>query len=145
MARGRVNSATQLLLLALFAWLSATCNASSRVGGDEPNIVILLVDDLGYGDIGCFGNTSLPTPNVDALAASGVLFEQMYVPSPVCTPSRAALLTGRHAIRSGMSSDIGMFVAINSPAIPSGLPHRGMSTTCANRTNLISHQHLELF
>jgi hypothetical protein len=70
----------------------------------RPNILILYVDDLGYGDIGAFGNDTIRTPNVDRLAAEGVKLTQHLVASPMCTPSRAALLTGRHAVRLGTAA-----------------------------------------
>ena len=68
-----------------------------------PNIVILLVDDLGIGDIGCFGNTTLPTPHVDSLCRAGAVLSHHVTPAVVCTPSRAALLTGRYAVRMGLT------------------------------------------
>ena len=70
-----------------------------------PNLVILFADDLGYGDLGCYGHPSIRTPNLDRMAAEGVRFTDFYSSSPVCTPSRAGLLTGRYAVRSGMASD----------------------------------------
>ncbi|XOV89473.1 MAG: sulfatase-like hydrolase/transferase [Pseudomonadota bacterium] len=62
----------------------------------KPNIVVIVADDLGYGDIGCFGNTVIRTPNIDRLAAGGVTFTQHYTASPICAPARASLLTGRY-------------------------------------------------
>lgn len=61
-----------------------------------PNIVMIYVDDLGYGDLGCYGQKVIKTPNIDALAAEGILFTQHYAGSTVCAPSRAAMLTGKH-------------------------------------------------
>lgn len=66
---------------------------------------MIYADDLGYGDLGCYGNPSIRTPNLDRMAAEGMRFTDFYSAAEVCTPSRAALLTGRYAIRSGMCSD----------------------------------------
>lgn len=68
----------------------------------QPNIVFVFTDDLGYGDIGAFGATDIDTPNIDEIAKRGALFSEFYSASPVCTPSRAALLTGRYPIRMGI-------------------------------------------
>jgi arylsulfatase A len=70
-----------------------------------PNFIIIFTDDLGYGDIGVFGHPTIRTPNLDRMAWEGQKWTQFYVGKSVCTPSRAALLTGRLPIRSGMTSD----------------------------------------
>lgn len=67
----------------------------------KPNVIVILADDLGYGDTGVYGSRHVKTPNIDALAADGVRFTQGYVSHPVCAPSRAALLTGRYQTRFG--------------------------------------------
>ena len=67
-----------------------------------PNIVLILADDLGYGDLGVYGSPNIRTPNLDRLAVEGVKLTDFYSVSPVCTPSRAGLLTGRYPVRSGM-------------------------------------------
>jgi arylsulfatase A-like enzyme len=69
---------------------------------DQPNIVMILVDDLGYGDVGCYGGKNIPTPNIDRLAAEGVRFTDAHVMCSVCGPSRTALLTGRYQQRMGV-------------------------------------------
>lgn len=71
-----------------------------------PNILIVLADDMGYGDLGCMGSKFLKTPQIDALAKSGVLCSQAYVASAVCSPSRAGLLTGRDPRRFGYQANL---------------------------------------
>jgi len=71
------------------------------------NFVVIYADDLGYGDLGCYGSDGIRTPHLDALAARGVRFTNWYANSPVCSPSRAALLTGRYPQRAGVSTILG--------------------------------------
>lgn len=82
------------LLLALATTLPAT----------PPNFVVIFCDDLGYGDLGAFGNPTIRTPHLDRMATEGQKWTQFYAADPVCTPSRAGLLTGRYPIRNGMCS-----------------------------------------
>ncbi|XP_065771864.1 steryl-sulfatase [Muntiacus reevesi] len=95
-----------LLLLLLFL-----CEAHSQVAS-KPNFVLLMADDLGIGDPGCYGNKTLRTPNIDRLARGGVKLTQHLAASPLCTPSRAAFMTGRYPVRSGMASQsrVGVFL-----------------------------------
>ncbi|XP_032141745.1 steryl-sulfatase [Sapajus apella] len=85
-------------LLLFFLW-EAESHAASR-----PNIILVMADDLGIGDPGCYGNKTLRTPNIDRLASEGVKLTQHLAASPLCTPSRAAFMTGRYPVRSGMAS-----------------------------------------
>lgn len=75
-------------------------NATATSG--RPNIIIIMADDLGYGDVGCYGNETTRTPNIDALAAGGLKFTDFHSNCPVCSPTRAALLTGRYQQRCGV-------------------------------------------
>lgn len=68
----------------------------------HPNVVLILADDLGYGDLGCYGSTTIPTPNIDALARGGMRFTDFHSNGVVCSPTRAALLTGRYQQRAGV-------------------------------------------
>src|SRR6056297_1239630 len=93
--------------LLLFAWgclaggLPEGEPAACAAADGQPNIVVLLADDLGYGELGCQGNPQIPTPHIDSLAADGVRCTQAYVTAPNCSPSRAGLLTGRIPTRFG--------------------------------------------
>jgi arylsulfatase len=75
--------------------------AARGASAPAPNVVMIYCDDLGYGDVGCYGS-SMRTPNIDRMAAEGVRFTHFYSGNPVCSPSRAALLTGRYPVRAGV-------------------------------------------
>ena len=92
----------KIILLALI--VLAMCISCQTEDNDQPNFIVVFCDDLGYGDIGAFGHPIIRTPNIDQMAAEGQKWTQFYVADPVCTPSRAGLLTGRYPIRSGMTS-----------------------------------------
>ncbi|MEI6714438.1 MAG: sulfatase-like hydrolase/transferase [Verrucomicrobiota bacterium] len=87
-------------------WSSIAAQAQQSPSGSQrnarPNIVVILADDLGYGDLSCFGAKDIATPNLDKMAAEGMRFTSFYVAQPVCTASRAALLTGCYSNRVGM-------------------------------------------
>ena len=90
-----------LAIAGLFAALVAV-GVRGAEPNPKPNFIIILADDLGYGDLGCYGHPSIRTPHLDQMAREGVRFTDFYSAAEVCTPSRAALLTGRYPIRSGM-------------------------------------------
>jgi arylsulfatase A-like enzyme len=87
----------------------------------KPNIIVILADDLGYGELGCYGGRDAPTPNLDAMARAGLRFTAGYVTCPVCSPSRAALLTGRYQQRFGHENNIAQSWELQHPEFM-GLP-----------------------
>ena len=78
----------------------------ARSPARQPNIVILFADDLGYGELGCQGNDEIPTPHIDSIAENGVRFTNGYVTEPVCSPSRAGLISGRYQHRFGYTFNV---------------------------------------
>lgn len=83
-----------ILLSLLILWTGCALEAADGLAGRKPNIVFILTDDQGYGDLSCHGNPVLKTPNIDRLHAEGARFTDFHV-SPTCAPTRSALLTGR--------------------------------------------------
>ena len=108
---------------------------------EKPNVVIILTDDQGYGDLGCMGSQDLRTPNIDALAGNGILFSSMYSASPGCSPSRAALLTGRYpgyagvrAILAGHRRASGLTPEV--PTLATALKKEGYATGICGKWHL---------
>lgn len=104
-----------ILLLQLLLLPSPT-EAASRT--TQPNFIIILADDLGYGDLGVYGAEAIKTPNLDRMAAEGARFTAFYSNSTICTPTRAAFLTGRHAMRVGLD----FIIPLTGPLSQHGLP-----------------------
>ena len=88
------------------SWLPgcATVGPSASAKSRRPNIIFILADDLGYGDVGFNGNKIIQTPNLDAMARDGIRFRRFYAGGPVCSPTRGTCLTGRHYFRYGIFS-----------------------------------------
>ncbi|CAN9507163.1 unnamed protein product [Ophioblennius macclurei] len=92
-------AARAVILLSVFI---KCCSGTQNIpNGSPPNIIIMLMDDMGWGDLGVFGHPAKETPNLDAMAAQGMLLPNFYTANPLCSPSRAALLTGRLPVRNG--------------------------------------------
>jgi len=101
-------SCVQLLLLACISFFML---------GQKPNVILIYVDDLGFGDLGCYGSKTIKTPNIDQLAKKGLLFTQAHTTSATCTPSRYSLLKGEYAFRR---KDTGVATGDASALIPAG-------------------------
>ena len=107
---------TLLLALHLFALpFAAAAPAGNRAASPRPNFIFFLVDDLGWADLGTYGSRFHETPNIDALAASGMKFEQAYAAGSVCSPTRASIMTGRHPVRVDITDWIPGMEASRAP------------------------------
>ena len=140
--------AVALLFMLLGPVGTAVAAAAPRGGtqAERPNVVVIFADDLGYGDLGCYGSKTIATPRLDRMAAEGVRFTDFYVTAPICSPSRMSLLTGRYPQRAGMP-----FVLF--PAEPIGisdeevtlaelLKKQGYATACVGKWhvgNFLNH------
>ena len=101
-------TATAVLIVSLLIEGTDLAQESNEAGGGRPpNIVLFLADDLGYADVGCYGSKTIPTPHIDALARSGVRFTNAYVTAGTCSPSRAALVSGRYQQGLGFEFNTG--------------------------------------
>ncbi len=103
----------------MFLFLALSAGHGQKSEAPQPNFIIIFADDLGYGDLGIYGHPTLKTPNLDRMAMDGQKWTNFYAAASVCTPSRAALLTGRYPVRSGMSSNVNRVLF---PDSKNGLP-----------------------
>jgi arylsulfatase A len=126
--------------LLLYGCASGSDSGKTR----SPNFIIVFADDMGYGDVGVYGNPTIKTPNLDNMASAGQKWTNFYASAPVCTPSRTGLLTGRLAIRSGMCSAKRRVLFPDSKGglpeteitIASALKEAGYSTACIGKWHL---------
>src|SRR5262245_49233180 len=128
------------MLRYLFALASALLAAPAFAAERPPNIVLILADDLGYGDLACYGNKKIKTPNIDKLAADGTRFTSFYVSQPVCTASRASLLTGCYANRVSMAGALNhqskVGIHKDEQMLQELLKAKGYATACYGKWHL---------
>jgi len=120
----------------IISLLGQSCEA---VADDRPNIVLLLADDLGYGDLSCFGSPAVKTPHLDRLAEDGMKFTRFYAASAVCSPTRAAVLTGRYPLRFGITkhfNDVNRWLPESATTIAELLKGAGYNTAHVGKWHL---------
>ncbi len=132
-------------LLGIFLGFIASATPPALAQADPPNILLIVADDMGYGDLSCYGSLQIQTPNLDRLAAAGVRCTDAYVSGPVCAPSRAGLMTGRNGSRFGFEHNLSrpaslreeyVGIPLDEPLLPQRLKKVGY------RTGLVGKWHL---
>ncbi|MCX5759058.1 MAG: sulfatase-like hydrolase/transferase, partial [Candidatus Hydrogenedentes bacterium] len=116
--------------------LEGCATAGPRVPAARPNIVFILADDLGYGDLGCYGQQVVRTPNIDAMAAEGVRFTQCYAGSTVCAPSRCSLMTGMHTGHAFIRGNAAIPLRPNDVTVAELLKKAGYATGLVGKWGL---------
>jgi len=138
----RMNFLKFLFLCVILFALSCKASTNKKKALEKPNIIIILADDLGYGDPGCYNSDSkIPTPNIDRLAADGMLFTDAHSPSAVCTPTRYGLLTGRYSWRTRLQRGVlwgysASLIDTNRTTIASMLKQHDYMTGCVGKWHL---------
>ncbi len=129
--------------LAILVLVAASQSAGQERRADRPNFVLILADDLGYGDLASYGHPSFQTPYLDRMAAEGVRFTDFYVPMPYCAPSRASILTGRYPFRHGIVGNPTPDNGVNDYGLPASevtiaqaLKRQGYAATCIGKWHL---------
>lgn len=132
-------------LLRIFGllWLGASLAGTALCAdlASKPNIIVIVVDDLGYGDLGCYGHPKFKTPNIDRMAAEGARLTQFYAPAPYCNPSRFALMTGRYEFRAaefGQKLEVGWKTSIPTEEVTLGeaMKSAGYATALVGKWHL---------
>lgn len=128
-----------LIRYTILLLLSLSFSVGDLKAREKPNIIFIFIDDMGFGDLGCYGNEMVSTPHIDQLAAQGLRFTQFYVNAPICSPSRVAVLTGQYPGRWGITTfisnrkhneerGINHFLAADAPSLARKLDRAGYYT-----------------
>jgi len=120
--------------------LAPLCSPAFSAPAQKPNILLIYTDDLGYGDLSCYGATAIHTPHVDSIAKAGLRFTDAYAAAPTCTPSRYTLLTGHLAFRQKgtgiLPGDAHLIIDTSQQTLPSMLKKAGYATACIGKWHL---------
>ena len=129
----------RLLIILLMLSLLLLGMVGGASANEKPNIILLLADDLGYGDLSCFGSPAVKTPNLDRLAKEGLKSTRFYAGSAVCSPTRASVLTGRYPLRFGITkhfNDVNRWLPESATTVAELLGHAGYSTAHVGKWHL---------
>ncbi len=130
----------KLIILSLLSALLASCTQTQKQNSDKPNVVIVFIDDEGYGDVGSYGATGFETPNLDQMASKGMRFTNFYSAQPVCSASRAGLMTGCYPNRIGFSGALfprdTIGISSKELTIAEMFKEQGYATACFGKWHL---------
>jgi arylsulfatase A-like enzyme len=130
------SSLTQISCALLLAWAGGFALAGPVHGAERPNIIYILADDLGYGDLGAFGQEKIKTPHLDRMAAEGMKFTRHYAGSTVCAPSRCVLMTGLHTGHCRVRGNDAWTIPDSDVTVPGLLKQAGYATACFGKYGL---------
>ncbi|MEM9017627.1 MAG: sulfatase, partial [Verrucomicrobiota bacterium] len=125
-------------LLALL--LSAFVVSSLALADERPNFVLIIADDIGYDDLGCYGSIDARTPHIDALAKEGILFTNAFLTASSCSPSRSSIITGRYPHNTGDASELHRPISWHIPSFPGLLREAGYHTALAGKDHMTWHE-----
>jgi len=136
-----MNKTTAWLVLAAFGLSCGAVEDAPKDEVDKPNIIFIMADDLGFGDLGCYGATQIPTPIIDQLAADGMRFTDAHSPASVCTPTRYGVLTGRYCWRTQLKKGVlngysPLLIEPGRMTVASLLKKAGYATACVGKWHL---------
>lgn len=133
----------------LLGTVGVSCTEATPTKSEKPNFVFIYMDDMGYSDVSCYGETRWTTPNIDALAAEGIKFTDCYAASPISSPSRAGFLTGRYPARMGIQGvfypDSYTGMAPEEVTMAEVLKVQGYATACIGKWHLGSRENICLY
>ena len=133
-----MNSNSFIIHLAVFIITGLLPWSARAAASLRPNVILMIADDIGCEDYGCYGNSAARTPNIDALAARGLRFTEAYLTASSCSPSRSSIITGRYPHNLGPAAELHQRIAANLPWFPALLRQADYYTAIVGKNHMTS-------